>query len=67
MKPEVSVIWEDGGVAQYDITCCNTNNEVGVQSRDVWTCPKCGQQIKFKWVGMTHEILVDIEQREVRT
>ena len=67
MKPEISEIWEDGGNAGVIITCCNIQHDTSVEAGEVWVCPECGQRVKFKWVGMTHEvlepILVEVKQR----
>lgn len=55
-EPEVSMIWEDGGIADVKITCCNQTDNEMFHSGDSWICPRCGAIIDFIWKGMEYKI-----------
>ena len=62
MKPKIEELWVDMrrsmNSAQVNVTCCNEVNSVYVTDGDTeWTCPICKQTIKFKFGGLSFEVM----------
>jgi hypothetical protein len=59
IKTRVDFKWMDEYCAGVDAIVCRCgyeDHEVGyVEDEDEWECPRCGNRIRFVWVGMTWE------------